>query len=63
MGIIIGAGLFAEFYPKLDRAILNKGNFGEMTWPQLLKVNPWWIIFPVALWIINLLLWIERSGR
>jgi uncharacterized membrane protein YedE/YeeE len=62
IGMIIGAGLFSEFYPKLEKGILNKGPFGELTWPQVLKVNPWWVILPAALWIIDLLLWIEKSG-
>jgi hypothetical protein len=62
VGILIGAGLFSEFYPKLDKNILNKGHFGEITWPQLLKVNPWSIIIPVTIGIIALLFWIEKSG-
>jgi len=62
VGILIGAGLLAELHPKLDRAILNKGHFGEITWPQLLKVNPWWVILPVAFWIIDLLMVIEKYG-
>lgn len=62
VGTIIGAGFFSEFYPKLEKGILSRGDFGEFTWPQLLKVNPWFIVLPVALWIIDLLLWIEKSG-
>jgi len=62
VGILIGAGLFALFFPKLDAAILNHGYFGEITWPQLFKVNPWVIIFPLAVAIVALLFWIERAG-
>jgi hypothetical protein len=62
VGILIGAGFLAALYPKLDRAILNKGYFGEITWPQLLKVNSWWVILPVAFWIIDLLMVIEKYG-
>lgn len=62
IGILIGAGLFSEFYPKLDKAILNNGHFGEITWPQLLKVNPWQVILPAAIGIIALLYLIETSG-
>ena len=61
IGMIIGAGLFAEFFPKLEKSILNRGDFGEMTWPQLIKVNPWLIIIPMAIGIIALLFWIEKS--
>jgi len=62
IGILLGAGLFAEFHPRLDKAILSKGHFGEMTWPQLLNVNPWLIIIPVAIGMIALLFWIEKTG-
>ena len=62
VGILIGAGLFSEFYPKLEKRILSRGDFGELTWPQLLGVNPWFMVFPVAIWIIDLLLWIEKFG-
>jgi len=62
VGILIGAGLFAEFFPKLDKRLLSKGHFGEMTWPQLLKVNPWGIVIPVAFGVIALLFWIENAG-
>ena len=62
VGMIIGAGLFSEFYPSLAKGFLNGGNFGELTWPQLLKVNPWIIIFPFSVGIIALLVWIEKSG-
>ena len=61
-GILVGAGLFAEAYPKLDPAILRKADFGEITFPQLFKVNPWVIIPPVAIGIILLLFWMETAG-
>ena len=62
IGLLIGAGLFAELYPALEKGILRKGDFGELTLPQLLKVNPWWVIFPVSLGIMGLLFWLEMSG-
>src|SRR4030065_1748906 len=61
IGILIGAGLFAALYPKLERIILNRGNFGEMTFPQMLKVNPWWVVLPVSVGLIAILFWIEKS--
>jgi len=63
LGMLIGAGLFAEFYPALEKGILRRGDFGELTFPQLLKVNPWWLILPVALGIMGLFYWLETSGR
>ena len=62
VGMIIGTGLFSEFYPRLEKGFLNRGSFGELTWPQLLKVNPWVIIFPFSIGVITLLVWMETSG-
>ncbi|MBM4340873.1 MAG: YeeE/YedE family protein [Deltaproteobacteria bacterium] len=62
IGILIGAGLFSEFYPILDKTILNKTQFGEITLPQWLKINPWLLILPLSIGIIALLYLIERAG-
>jgi len=61
-GMLVGAWLFSEMYPKLEKKILMKGYFGERTLPEALNVNPWWVVLPVAAGIISLLFWIERSG-
>ena len=61
-GMLLGAGLFAALYPRLESRILNKGSFGEVTLPQLFKVNHWWVVVPVAVMIIVLLALIESSG-
>jgi hypothetical protein len=62
VGILLGAGIFSELFPWLNEKILNKGNFGEITWPRLLKVNPWAIVFPTAAGILGLLFLLERAG-
>jgi hypothetical protein len=59
---LIGAGLFASIYPKLEEAILKKGYFGELTLPHLLKINPWVVVVAVAFVLVTLLLWIEKAG-
>ncbi len=62
VGILIGAGLFSEFYPNLEKSILGQGYFGELTWPSLFKVNPWTIIIPLTIGVLIFLFWVERSG-
>ena len=62
VGMLIGTGLFAEFYPTLEKRILNVGYFGELTFPELLKVNPWWVVFPMAAGISALFVILEISG-
>ena len=61
-GILIGAGLFAAIYPRLNRGILSKGDLGDVTLPRLFKVNDWIIVIPVAVLIFLLLFWLERTG-
>ncbi|HUW58997.1 MAG TPA: YeeE/YedE thiosulfate transporter family protein [Planctomycetota bacterium] len=61
VGVLIGAGLFAALYPRLNASLLNRGNFGEVTWPQLLKVNPWVVVPPAAVLLIGLLVWLENT--
>ena len=55
VGILIGAGIFAALYPKLEKGILKKGDFGTLTFPELLKVNAWVIVIPVAVFVAALL--------
>ena len=62
IGMLIGAGLFASMYPKLQKKILHKGYFGEVTFPELLKVNPWVVIIPLAIALTALLFWMENIG-
>jgi hypothetical protein len=62
VGVLIGSGVFAAFYPLLNEKILNKGNFGSITLPQLFKVNPWLIIIPLALVILLFFFWLETAG-
>lgn len=62
IGITLGAGILAAVYPKLQRSILNKGYFGELTLPELLKVNPWFVVIPVAILLVALMSWMEKAG-
>jgi len=49
-------------YPKIQKPILSKGDFGELTLTGLLKVNPWVVVLPVAILLIALLVIIEKAG-
>ncbi len=61
-GIIIGSVLFAAAYPRLARGILKKGDFGDLTFPRLFRVNDWAVVIPAVLIIIGLLFWIETAN-
>ena len=62
VGALIGAGIFAAIYPKIQKDILNKGDFGPQTLPELFGVNPWIIVIPSAIILTSLLVWLEKAG-
>ena len=62
IGILIGTGLFAAQYQQLNESILQKGDFGTKTLPDVFKVNEWVVIIHVALLIIGLLIGLEIAG-
>jgi len=45
LGMLVGAGLYAEVYPALKSNVLAWGNLGKITVPDILKINHWVIIF------------------
>lgn len=61
-GIILGAGLFAHVFPWVSRTIYPKGDFGTLTFPELLRVNPWVVIVPLATMLVGFLVLLERAG-
>jgi hypothetical protein len=62
IGALIGAGLFAAMYPRLEGSILHRGDFGQLTLPQLLKANSWAVVVPAAILLVVLLWWMEKAG-
>lgn len=62
IGIIIGSGLLAAAYPSLNRRILKKGYFGDLTLPRLARVNEWFIIIPMAIVLTLILFGLEKAG-
>ena len=61
-GIVIGSGLFAALYPRLNQGILKKGDFGDLTFPRFFKVNDWVIVIPAATLVFFVLYGLERAG-
>lgn len=62
VGIVVGSGLFAVAYPKLKSGILAKGDFGELTFPKLFKVNDWLVVIPAVGLIMLVLFLLEKAG-
>lgn len=62
VGMIAGAGLFAEAYPTLQRTVLAAGNLGKITLPGVLGVSPWAVIPALAAVFILAFVFFEKKG-
>lgn len=61
-GMLVGAGIYAEAYPYLQKTVLTWGNYGKITIPQALGVNHWMVIIPFVILTIMLFKWFEKKG-
>ena len=62
LGMVVGAGLYAETYPLLMKGILGWGYFGSLTLPQLIGVNLWLTITVFVVGVIAMFVWFEKKG-
>ena len=61
-GMLVGAGIYAEAYPYLQKTVLTWGNYGKITIPQALGVNHWVVIIPFVILTVMLFKWFEKKG-
>jgi hypothetical protein len=61
LGMLAGAGIYAEVYPYLQKTVLTWGNFGKITIPQILGVNHWVVILIFLGITIGLFRWLEKK--
>lgn len=62
VGITLGAGLFAALYGRIEKPVLSRGDFGEKTLPQALKVKEGVVVLPAAFLLVLILWLLERAG-
>ncbi|MCX8043898.1 MAG: YeeE/YedE family protein [Desulfobacterota bacterium] len=62
LGMLVGAGVYAELYPWFKNTLLTFGDFGKITVPQALGVGHWFIIPIVIIAGLLLLRWIESKN-
>jgi uncharacterized protein len=62
LGMLVGAGIYAEAYPYLQKTVLTWGNYGKITVPQVLGVNHWLVIVPFVIITVFLFRWLEKKG-
>jgi len=62
LGMLAGAGLYAEAYPVLKRTLLAWGDFGKITIPEVLGVNHWVVIAAFVIAILAFFGWMEKES-
>ncbi|TAJ44277.1 YeeE/YedE family protein [Methanofollis fontis] len=62
VGMVVGAGLFAWVYPRISEGILKAGEFEVRTIPEVLGVNPWFVVIPFVVIMIGILWVLEVMG-
>ena len=62
LGMLAGAGLYAEAYPFMKNTLLTVGNYGKITLPQALGVSHWIIIPLFVIGCLALFRWFEKKG-
>lgn len=61
-GIMLGSYFYAKLYPKAFTSLSRFGNYGSKTIPELVRVNPWVIIFTLICFVFSLFMILEVSG-
>lgn len=62
LGMLAGAGIYAEAYPVLKRTLLTWGDFGRITIPEVLGVNHWVVIAAFVIAILTFFGWMEKES-
>ena len=62
LGMIVGAGIFAEFYPALQNTVYTWGDLGKITLADVLGINHWIIIILFIIAGLLLFRWFEKKG-
>ncbi len=62
VGMVLGAGFFAELYPSLRTRVLPYGEFPAVTVPEFLHLNLWVVIVLLEACMIGFLLLLEYAG-
>jgi len=61
LGMLVGAGIYAEVYPVMKGTMLNWGAFGKLTLPQVFGVSQWIVIPIFVACILFVFVWFEKK--
>ncbi len=60
-GMILGAALFAESYPLLERTVMAWKDFGKLGLPELLGLNHWVVVALFCASVIGIFAFFEKK--
>jgi len=63
IGMIVGAGIYAEVYPWMESKILGIGDYGEITLADAAGISPWWFILALVIIAIIVFVALERGQK
>lgn len=63
LGMIVGAGIYAEVYPWMQSKILGIGDYGKTTLADAAGISPWWFILALVIIAIIVFVALERGQR
>jgi uncharacterized protein len=63
LGILIGAGIYSEVYPLIENNLLKLGDYGKLTLPTVLDIDPWFVIVPFTIIVSGILLWMDQIDK
>lgn len=61
LGMLAGAALYAEVYPTMKETVISWGNYGKVTIPELLGINPWIVVAAFVILILGILCWLRKK--
>ncbi len=62
LGMLFGAGIYAETFPFMKKTVLTWGDYGKITLPQVLGVNHWILIALFVVFVLFLFRFFEKRG-
>ena len=62
LGMLVGAGIYAEAYPTLKETLLKWGDYGKITLPDVLGVNHWIVIAAFLIAALAFFGWMEKES-
>ena len=62
IGMVVGAGMYAEMYPFFKSTVLAWSDLGKVGLPEVLGVNHWIVAMVFALMTLGLFRWFEKKG-